>query len=80
MTWECKKCEKVARIWTDPEESSDKMNLNDAAVLGILITGNGFSAMEEHLAAMNILVCLMSHIKNVGIELLKQFINYQWKK
>lgn len=50
FTLKCKMCMIEKKIDTNKK---DEMSLNEAALTGVIATGNGFSQMEEFFAAMN---------------------------
>ncbi|CAG5102979.1 Protein of unknown function [Cotesia congregata] len=68
LTWKCKKCGKTAKVWTDPEQPADSMNLNEAATLGTLISGTGFTSLEEQLTDMNIPCLVLRNKACTGCE------------
>lgn len=54
FTFKCTKCEGEMTVGNVPEANQKKMDINDAAVLGCLTIGIGFSQLQELLGIFNI--------------------------
>ncbi|KAL6417339.1 hypothetical protein ACFW04_011531 [Cataglyphis niger] len=50
LFFKCQMCNYEANIWSEPET----LDINSAAVAGIITTGIGFAQLEELCAAMNV--------------------------
>lgn len=54
LTFKCVMCNLITHIRTEkPEQSGDLMNVNTAAVAGIITTGGGYSQLEEICASLS---------------------------
>jgi len=57
-------CNYETSIWSEPKESKDVLDINKAAVVGTITTGNGYFQLQELCTAMNIpSMCEKTYIK-----------------
>lgn len=54
ITMKCNMCNYTATLWTEELNDNKNMNINSAAVAGIVKIGGGFSNLEEFLSTLNI--------------------------